>query len=556
MLRLSLGRLGSRDVKSYRYKKRVIKDITDDFMKYMELAKDPSKDVCGVIAILGDFGSGKTALAYLLAWKWLEIDKTRKLGIFHPIDSVLKYLQNVLGEDRVYAIDKIDDYQYNSVFLIDEGIINLNAKDALTNESKDIEEFAAVIRHKRGHMIITTQQMKFYKAVRGFTNCRIYKRISKMTSAELRKDDPFLREYETIINNLSIDQAFVLSNMKYFNAFGIIYNGVPPFYNEVISRSYRDVRGNVRLLKQEKRMDILKKIAVELLQQGYDAPSGRDKSYYHALWAKIKTEHLDLELKNTEINLIIKMMHMIKQFEPELIYDTAEFVSEGSAAEERMSYHGMGRGKRKPVATQIYEDELELFREFCNGKPSTEFNMNREKVMRIVRTVGNKLLHNLFVKSQWDRSGNEYENKIANLFWNRGDIVIRSLASGNTGGGMRLAPDLIHIVTSTGEIRMVQVKARRRYSEWFVPGTFRAEIRLAEMINMVPGLEGRASAYLYFLPKGEPAEKVLVARIPPEWDTMVVYVNYDKRIIEASPPKSSAKKDSGDETEKEEDEGE
>jgi hypothetical protein len=130
-----------------------------------------------------------------------------------------------------------------------------------------------------------------------------------------------------------------------------------------------------------------------------------------------------------------------------------------------------------------------------------------------------------------DKEGNKGERLLANYFLDKGDYVIRALASGGYRGGCKYPqPDFLHFL-SNGEIRAVQVKTRSDYIESFKPGTFDAELETVQLLNNNPFLKEKVKPYLYYLPKGENVENVYMIELKPEYNTKSMSVDFTHKTF-------------------------
>ena len=116
----------------------------------------------GIITLLGSARSGKTSLAYAMIDTVIRETK-RPISFIGFPDVVMKSMPDH-WQNRIYNpqdIEKIIEFNYPSVILLDDTAVTLNSRDAMTKSSKLMSRLAGVISHIGGGLtvILTTQSM-------------------------------------------------------------------------------------------------------------------------------------------------------------------------------------------------------------------------------------------------------------------------------------------------------------------------------------------------------------------------------------------------------------
>ena len=84
-----------------------------------------------------------------------------------------------LGKKYFDRIERLDEIEFNDIVIIDEGIISVNAKQALTKGMRDFDKFLAVLRHKRGCLFVLFQQFEVIKSLREMSDMTLYKSLPR-----------------------------------------------------------------------------------------------------------------------------------------------------------------------------------------------------------------------------------------------------------------------------------------------------------------------------------------------------------------------------------------
>ena len=518
-------------------------DVSDKLMNWikrsgekdLEVMKDPIQfkenpncykyvDHSAVLLFIGKRRSGKTNLMFAMARQLQKADPGRIICLWRSprAKEKVEYLKSV-GITAI-AVEEIEEIPYNGIVLIDEGIINANAKLALTKLARSWDMYQVIVSHKRAILMLTFQRWEIFASFTEMADATFYKRLGSKL-ANRAKDDPFLKEHKDFIKKLEKSQALVESDLDGFEETGLISVDKPKWYNSLLSEGYKDANLDFEMSDVQKRQNQIDDVALELIGKGFK-PNPANKKYYFALISKIRREYIKHRFNNSEINSIIQRMYEIMVFEPEKMIDAG------------MSKEEFDELKNMPKPEDVEQKDLDDALIFANGQSSSKFDMNKVSLMAKMRKVMLFLLNSYYAKSLADKEGNKHERLIANRYLDRGDYVMRALGSGGFRGQSKYPqPDFFHILTQ-GELRVVQVKTRSETSETFQPGTFKAELEIIEFINEnIPSLKGRFKPYLYFLPKGRNPTETWEIPLKPEFKEKVLFVDFDRKQIEVREPR-------------------
>lgn len=255
------------------YEGSLQKDITEDFFKF--LRKEPKKENSFFTNMkLSEKGGGKTFSACAKANTLLESDDRLRLSIFKGTDKLLKSIQKSWPfGDRIYSTSDINQVERHSIILIDEGVLATNAKRAMGDDSVDMENLLAGLRHNHQFLIVNSQwKGGFYKSIREQSDITEIGKCSSMSLFAI--EDPELKAYLTRKENRvrmywMNHEAFTLSSYKNFKKFGFIYYRLDhcPWWNDDISRNLDESHVVARIEEEQKLFNSYSLIAREFNQK-------------------------------------------------------------------------------------------------------------------------------------------------------------------------------------------------------------------------------------------------------------------------------------------------
>jgi hypothetical protein len=308
---------------SYRRKKddgkneKKLIDLTDEFVQF--LRNGATNTEFSFLALqYGTGGGGKTAGAFIIISILLLSDPKRKLALWQtPPDlelivkkKLIMYMGGKRGEEmaaRVRTITFTHQIEENDIILVDEGVITLNAKEALTNDAKEFEKFTTGARHMRVIIIVNSITLGVIKAYRLIAHLEIYKLITKKMIKELKSD--FLKEHLDKVMNLEPWESLIeSSHKKWKNKEGFIsmkLSDYCPWYDDEISRSLDTLgSGDISIAKDqmvEKMIDDIASKAIEYFSDKEEKHWANPRvirawmrKYHNEIWREIGTKSRDI----------------------------------------------------------------------------------------------------------------------------------------------------------------------------------------------------------------------------------------------------------------------
>jgi hypothetical protein len=237
--------------------------LCDRTQLFLDMCKRLNKIPSIVMMNIGGRGSGKTAQIFKIITIFLDSLGNSCGIVFYNapttfIEKIKKYSpgkfsDHVMSINRMRQLTEIKQKYKYILLCFDEGMRDLNAKDALKKSSRRLEKMVAISRQQDIFLIYNTQIQNINKTMRSMTDMRFYKGNTKPAVTE--SDDKFAQDHLKYIKKLYND------DLKKFAAFeseyshfkdgknDIIDSGVleldlfkyVPWWNDEISRAYEDV---------------------------------------------------------------------------------------------------------------------------------------------------------------------------------------------------------------------------------------------------------------------------------------------------------------------------
>ncbi len=202
-----------------------IKQERGEFLDFMKQFRDHSL----IMLIIGRRGAGKTALGmkFIEAGKYLK-RKTYAIGF-----------SNSKVPSFVKKVNDIDEIPNNALVLVDEAGISFSARSSMKKANKHLAELLAIARHKNLSLIFITQSSAMLDVnVLRLSDILLFKEPSLLQTRFERKglQDMFekvKKTYEDLENKK--EHFYVISD----DFEGLVKTGLPEFWNESISKSFR-----------------------------------------------------------------------------------------------------------------------------------------------------------------------------------------------------------------------------------------------------------------------------------------------------------------------------
>ena len=139
------------------------KDITEDFFQFIYENRDNNR-FGFVIRIDGSKGAGKSTLANILGYNIVISNlKKRNLCYWSSSDNLVPAHVEAAPQNlknKIRKVEKLADIKNWDVVIVDEGVDIVDAKEALTVESRNMGKALTILRHKAIIFIIVRK--RFY----------------------------------------------------------------------------------------------------------------------------------------------------------------------------------------------------------------------------------------------------------------------------------------------------------------------------------------------------------------------------------------------------------
>ncbi|KKK44088.1 MAG: hypothetical protein Lokiarch_21320 [Candidatus Lokiarchaeum sp. GC14_75] len=250
-------------------------DISEEYIIFLETDKDRSKNSF-VIWVIGGRGWGKTSLTFNEINIILKDNPKRFVQFLKAPPQLIENIKEVCPEeleDRFESIFKTRDIKKNAILVIDEGLLGLNAKEALKKEMRNLGKFLSKSRHPNVIVLINSVNLNILSEFRDMIDIVIYKHCASTFIKNNRGRDPFLEEYMEIITGLREWESIVVSNYKWFEKFGMIslkYEDWCSWFNDKISRYQKETSSDVVFDESNRIINNNKKVALKIINEiGY-----------------------------------------------------------------------------------------------------------------------------------------------------------------------------------------------------------------------------------------------------------------------------------------------
>lgn len=248
-------------------------DITDIFWQFLAMQKkDPES--CFICVNYGMRRSGKTHDTFGMAHTILINDVSRTICLFRAPESLFK-LALEQYPNRVVNVRDLVEVPNNCILIVDEALLELNAKLAMTTALRQFGQSLVETSHKRIIVIVSAQDDGVMKDLRRKADMVIYKRLSIGFVDE--SGEKFIQENKKILLELPKGEAIIYSN--YFSWTEnvklhkeSVFKGrvkMPfescPWWSAKVSRNLEEVSMDRDLEEKRRVFPFVKQIAEELI---------------------------------------------------------------------------------------------------------------------------------------------------------------------------------------------------------------------------------------------------------------------------------------------------
>lgn len=247
-------------------------DISEEYVTFLESDKKRIQNSF-IIWVIAGRGWGKTALTFNEINIILKDNPKRFVQFQKSPPQLIENIKEACPEeleDRFESIFKTRDIKENAILVIDEGLLGLNAKEALKKEMRNLGKFLSKSRHPNIIVLINSVNLNILSEFRDMIDIVIYKHCASTFIKNNRGRDPFLEEYSEIITNLKEWDGIVVSNYKWFEKFGTIslkYEDWCPWFNDKISRYQKETSSDVIFDESNRIINNNKKIAKRIINE-------------------------------------------------------------------------------------------------------------------------------------------------------------------------------------------------------------------------------------------------------------------------------------------------
>ena len=247
-------------------------DVSEEYVVFLESDKDKSKNSV-IIWVIGGRDWGKTALTFNEINMLLKDNLKRFVQFLKSPPQLIENIKEACPEkieDRFESIFKTRDIKKNAILVIDEGLLGLNAKEALKIEMRNLGKFLSKSRHPNIIVLINSVNLNILSEFRDMIDIVIYKHCASTFIKNNKGRDPFFKEYSEIITGLREWEGIVVSNYKWFEKFGTIslkYEDWCPWFNDKISRYQKETSSDVVFDESNRIINNNKKIARKIINE-------------------------------------------------------------------------------------------------------------------------------------------------------------------------------------------------------------------------------------------------------------------------------------------------
>jgi len=244
----------------------ILKDITRDWVNFLKKDGSMKKNSFIKLNIAGR-GGGKTANLFSESNILLRSNPKRVVQFWKTdpvIDVINKYCpKKLIG--RYESINNLSEIKENSIFVIDEGVIGANAKEALKIEMRNLIKFLSKTRHYNIIGIINSVSLDILLQFKNMIDIVAYRRLPRSFLLNSKSKDYILKRYSDELTKLKDWQFILVSSYKRFQIEGIAsmkYEIFCPWFNDDISMYQKATSADVGFDENQTQLEIHKKIAL------------------------------------------------------------------------------------------------------------------------------------------------------------------------------------------------------------------------------------------------------------------------------------------------------
>lgn len=299
-------------------------NISNKFISFLESDKTKSKNAF-IIWHLAGKGWGKTAYTFIEI-NYLLKNPNRCVQFWRTPNSLIERIQDRCPQEyigRFECIDKLRDLKYNSVFVIDEGLLGANGKEALKREMRGLIKTLSTSRHRNNIIIINSVSLGILLELKSQIDIVVYKHLSKSFIRENKYRNEFLSEFENKIIKLKEPEGFIESSYKRFDLkdtckLNLNLKEHCSWYHDSISRYQREASADITYDDDLKTRKTNIKLARKIVHEKGRKFKRKDGFDIFESW--LYNTYPDIYIDNkSELRLIYKLYKYYCEFEEEII---------------------------------------------------------------------------------------------------------------------------------------------------------------------------------------------------------------------------------------------
>jgi hypothetical protein len=239
-------------------------DITAKLFTFLKGQKDVV-DATFTMMVVGMKRSGKTLTAMSFIEMLINSDPSRILVLYKCPKSLFDELIIVFPKRVKFALTLMDCDVQNGIIYVDEGLVGLNAKEALKTEMREFGQGLAFTSHKRIILLINAQDDGVLRDLRNKCEIVIYKRLSRFFIND--SHDPIIMENKNFLMKLPKQKHLVVGNFFDFTEMGIlrINKNQCSFWTESLSHNMKNISLSTEFQKQKDNSKLIEECATEIL---------------------------------------------------------------------------------------------------------------------------------------------------------------------------------------------------------------------------------------------------------------------------------------------------
>ncbi len=288
-------------------------DITEHWIAFLKRDKRLKKNSF-VFANYGGRGAGKTADEFKIINITLKNNPKRVVQFWQSSQDLINNIQKVCPEEFKFKFEiiyKLRDIKQNSIFVIDEGLLGANAKEALRIEMKNLIKFFSKSRHKNIIAIVNSITYGILSELKNVADMVMYKRLPRSMIRNMQSKDANLRIFANTILKLKDWEGLLISNYKRFNREGLVswkYEDYCPWFNDDISMYQKSSSSDVDFDEIDRLKNQHIKLVDWIINTVSDEFTGKNSYRNFSMW--LYTNHTDIYQDNLKQLRIIHNLYL------------------------------------------------------------------------------------------------------------------------------------------------------------------------------------------------------------------------------------------------------